>query len=77
MSFSVITLTCFIACYEQVLEQTIAAICHDLPHIVAGVDFPQLDTVKNYLTAAITSSQQTLAQLPQLTADGDTPPSTG
>ena len=56
--------------YEQVFEQTIAAICRDLPQAVAGMNFPQLDAVKNSLTEAIASSQKILAQLPQLTSEG-------
>ncbi len=56
--------------YEQVFEQTIAAICRDLPQAVAGMNFPQLDAVKNNLTEAIASSQKILAQLPQLTSEG-------
>ncbi len=56
--------------YEQVLEQTIAAVCRDLPRAVAGIDFPQLDAVKTHLTEAIGTKQKILAQLPNLTNEG-------
>ena len=56
--------------YQQVLEQTITAICHDLPHAVAGVNFPQLDAVKNSLTEAIATKGEILNQLPSLTVAG-------
>lgn len=56
--------------YQEVFEQTIATICRDLPQAVAGMNFPQLDAVKNSLTEAIASKQQILAQLPQLTSVG-------
>ena len=61
---------CRAVSYQEVLEQTIAAICRDLPSAVAGINFPQLDAVKSNLTEAIASKQQILAQLPQLTAEG-------
>ena len=56
--------------YEQVFEQTIAAICQDLPSAVAGMNFPQLDALKNNLTMAIASKQKILTQLPLLTSEG-------
>lgn len=56
--------------YEQVLEQTIATICRDLPKAVAGMNFPQLDEVKHSLTAAIATKQEILTRLPTLTAEG-------
>lgn len=56
--------------YEQVLEQTIAGICQDLPRAVAGMNLPQLDAVKNALTKAIAIKQDILAQLPTLTVEG-------
>lgn len=56
--------------YEQVLEQTIAEICQDLPRAVAGMNLPQLDAVKNTLTKAIAIKQDVLAQLPTLTVEG-------
>ena len=56
--------------YKQVLEQTIAAICRDLPQAVAGMNLPQLDAVKNSVTEAIATKQEILAQLPSLIATG-------
>lgn len=56
--------------YEQVLEQTIAAICRDLPCAVDGINLPQLDKVKNSLTEAIANLQNILATLPNLTFEG-------
>jgi len=56
--------------YEQVLEQTIAGICQDLPRAVAGMNLPQLDAVKSSLTKAIATKQDILAQLPTLTVEG-------
>lgn len=55
--------------YKQVLEQTIAAICRDLPPAVAGVNVPQIDAVKT-LTDAIALQQEILAQLPTLIETG-------
>lgn len=56
--------------YNQVLEQTIASICRDLPLAVAKMNFPQLDTVKSSCSDAIASKQEILAQLPNLIATG-------
>ncbi len=60
---------CRAIAYEQVLEQTIAAICRDLPLAVAGIN-PQMDTVKDSLTAAIARQQEILTQLPILVETG-------
>jgi hypothetical protein len=56
--------------YAQVLEQTIRAICCDLPRAVAGTNLPQLDAVKSSLTDAIARQQEILAQLPTLIETG-------
>jgi DNA invertase Pin-like site-specific DNA recombinase len=56
--------------YEQVLDQTIAAICRDLPAAVAQMNFPQLDAAKNALLDAIAAKEKVLAQLPHLTSTG-------
>lgn len=61
---------CHSFAYDQVLEQTITAICRDLPGAVAGVNLPQLDEVKTSLTAAIATKQNFLTQLPKLTDEG-------
>jgi DNA invertase Pin-like site-specific DNA recombinase len=56
--------------YQQVLAQTIDTVCRDLPLAVAGVNFPQLDGMKNSLGAALTHKQEILQQLPTLTETG-------
>ncbi|MUG92993.1 recombinase family protein [Scytonema sp. UIC 10036] len=56
--------------YQEVLEQTIAIICQDLPLAVAGIDSPQLDTVKHNLNQAILRQQEILKQLPDLVEAG-------
>jgi hypothetical protein len=56
--------------YQQVLEQTIASICQDLPRALGGMNFPQLDALKNSLTQAIATKQNILAQLPNLITEG-------
>ena len=55
--------------YEQVLEQTIAAICRDLPRAVDGMPLPQIDEVKSSLTLVATK-QDILATLSTLTSQG-------
>ena len=62
--------------YEQVLDQTIAAICRDLPCAVAGMNVPQMDAVKSSLTNAIARQQEILAQLPTLIETGVLDPET-
>ncbi|NDJ21097.1 recombinase family protein [Nostoc sp. B(2019)] len=52
--------------YQEVLEHTIETVCRDLPLAVAGMNFPQLDAVKNNLSEAIARQQEILAQLPTL-----------
>jgi DNA invertase Pin-like site-specific DNA recombinase len=56
--------------YQQVLENTIATVCRDLPLAVAGVNFPQLDAIKNNLGSAIAHQQEILSQLPALVETG-------
>lgn len=62
--------------YQQVLEQTIQAVCRDLPIAVAGMNFPQLDAVKNNVNEAIARHQQILEQLPNLEETGILDPET-
>lgn len=62
--------------YAQVLEQTITTICQDLPRAVSGMNFPQLDAVKESLSSAIAAKQEILAQLPNLTTTGILDPET-
>ncbi|MBW4613407.1 MAG: recombinase family protein [Desmonostoc vinosum HA7617-LM4] len=61
---------CRAIAYQQVLEQTIETVCRDLPLAVAGMNFPQLDAVKNSLGEAIARQQEILAQLPDLVTTG-------
>ena len=56
--------------YDQVLEQTIQAICCDLPRAVTKMSLPQLDAVKSSLTDAIASQEEILATLPTLIETG-------
>ena len=56
--------------YEQVLGHTIAAICHDLPCAVNGINLPQLDKVKSSLTEELANLHNILAALPTLTSEG-------
>lgn len=61
---------CRAIAYDQVLKETIATICRDLPCAVAGMNFPALDAVKNSLTHAIARQQEILTQLPVLIETG-------
>lgn len=56
--------------YAEVLQQTITQVCRDLPLAVAGLNFPQLDTIKNSLGEAIARQQDILTQLPALVETG-------
>ncbi|WP_413200471.1 recombinase family protein [Nostoc piscinale] len=56
--------------YQDILESTIAKVCRDLPLAVAGMNSPELDTVKNSLGDAIARQQEILAQLPALIETG-------
>jgi len=56
--------------YEQVLEQTITAICRELPQAVAQINFPQMEALKSSLCEAIATKQNILAQLANLKAEG-------
>jgi DNA invertase Pin-like site-specific DNA recombinase len=62
--------------YQRVLEKTIEAVCRDLPIAVAGMNFPQLDAVKNNISEAIARQQQILEQLPALQESGILDPET-
>ncbi|WP_017314283.1 recombinase family protein [Mastigocladopsis repens] len=61
---------CRTIAYQEVLEYTIQAVCRDLPLAVAGMNFPQLDAVKNSLSEAISRQQEILNQLPSLLETG-------
>ncbi|WP_413175083.1 recombinase family protein [Anabaena azotica] len=56
--------------YPEVLEKTIAIVCRDLPLAVAGMNFPQLDAIKNSLNDAIARQQEILQQLPTFIETG-------
>ncbi|WP_009632260.1 recombinase family protein [Synechocystis sp. PCC 7509] len=56
--------------YEEVLQQTISTICRDLPIAVSGMNFSQLDGVKNSWLAEIATKQEILAQIPPLIDNG-------
>ncbi|MFM7364301.1 MAG: recombinase family protein [Cuspidothrix sp.] len=62
--------------YQAVLEKTIETVCRDLPLAVAGMNFPQLDTIKNSLVEAIYKEEKILEQLPNLIATGILDPET-
>ncbi|MBK1987081.1 recombinase family protein [Sphaerospermopsis aphanizomenoides BCCUSP55] len=61
---------CSAISYSEVLEKTIAIVCRDLPLAVEGMNFPQLDAIKNSLINAIARQQEILQQLPTLTETG-------
>ncbi|MBD2663981.1 hypothetical protein B6N60_05018 [Richelia sinica FACHB-800] len=56
--------------YQAVLDQTIEIVCRDLPSAIAGLNFPQLDGIKNSVGDAIARQQQILQQLPDLVETG-------
>jgi DNA invertase Pin-like site-specific DNA recombinase/predicted metal-binding protein len=56
--------------YQEVFEKTITAVCRDLPQAVEGINFPQLDTVKNYLEQEIARAIAILEQIPGLVETG-------
>ena len=56
--------------YQVVLEKTIDHVCRDLPLAVAGINFPQLDVIKNSLGNDISRQQQILQQLPTFIETG-------
>ncbi|MBR8839034.1 MAG: recombinase family protein [Stigonema ocellatum SAG 48.90 = DSM 106950] len=56
--------------YQDILAHTIAAVCRDLPLAVGGMNFPQLDTVKNSFSEAIARQQQILHQISTLQETG-------
>jgi DNA invertase Pin-like site-specific DNA recombinase len=61
---------CRAIAYQEVLQQTITTVCCDLPLAVAGMNFPQLDAIKNNLANAIAHQQEILTQLPALIETG-------
>ncbi|QLE54272.1 recombinase family protein [Nostoc sp. TCL26-01] len=67
---------CRAIAYQEILERTIAKVCCDLPLAVAGINFPQLNTVKNSLKEAIATQQEILQKLPNLVETGILDPET-
>ncbi|NES99829.1 MAG: recombinase family protein [Sphaerospermopsis sp. SIO1G1] len=67
---------CRAIAYQEILEQTIAIICRDLPLAVSGINFPQLDAIKNGLNEKIVNQQKILEQLPKLIETGILDPET-
>jgi DNA invertase Pin-like site-specific DNA recombinase len=62
--------------YGEVLQHTIEKVCRELPLAVAGLDFTQLDAVKNSLGEAVARQQEVLQQLPTLVETGILDPET-
>jgi DNA invertase Pin-like site-specific DNA recombinase len=56
--------------YQVVLQKTIDHVCQDLPLAVSGINFPQLDAIKNSLENSISDQQKILQQLPTLIETG-------
>ncbi len=61
---------CSAISYQEVLERTIERICEDLPHAVAQVNMPNIDGLKNSLSAEIAKREEIIAQLPALKDQG-------
>ncbi len=56
--------------YEDVLEQTIQGICHDLPRAVAQGHPPDIDSIKYRFEAKLSAQAAILGQLPDLVESG-------
>lgn len=56
--------------YQDILEKTIEIVCRDLPLAVSGLNFPQLDAIKNNLNEQMINKQKILEQLPNLIETG-------
>ncbi|MEG4803407.1 recombinase family protein [Microcoleus sp. ARI1-B5] len=56
--------------YEEVLQLTIAGICHNLPDAVARLQMPDMNEIKAGIAGAIGSKKQILEQLPALIESG-------
>ncbi len=57
---------CKAIAYAQVLDRTIQQICVDLPRAVSGAPMPDVDSIKQGLTAQVAAKQAILEQLPSL-----------
>jgi DNA invertase Pin-like site-specific DNA recombinase len=62
--------------YQEILQKTIDSVCRDLPLAVAGMDFPQLDAIKNSVSDRISRQQEILQQLPTFIETGILDPET-
>ena len=61
---------CKAIAYEQVLDNTIATICSELPKAVAEMNLPDMTGIKAGIRGAIASKQNILSQLDALTESG-------
>ncbi|WAL62551.1 recombinase family protein [Thermocoleostomius sinensis] len=62
--------------YDQVLKRTIQCICQDLPPAVSAAALPDIDRIKQGLTAQLSAKQAILDQLPDLVTTGILDPDT-
>ncbi|MFN6035920.1 MAG: recombinase family protein, partial [Dolichospermum sp.] len=62
--------------YQVVLEKTIDSVCRDLPLAVAGMNFPQLDAIKNSVGDSLSHPQEILEKLPTFIETGILDPET-
>lgn len=67
---------CKAVAYEEVLQETITAICRDLKTAIAHLTLPDLERVKADIQARMTTQQDILQQIPHLTASGILDPET-
>lgn len=56
--------------YDEVLHLTIAGICQDLPDAVAGLQMPDMNSIKGGITGAIAFKEQIIDRLPALIENG-------
>jgi DNA invertase Pin-like site-specific DNA recombinase/uncharacterized protein YfkK (UPF0435 family) len=56
--------------YKQILEKTIQRICEDLPSAVSGAEMPDLEQIKQGVSAQMSTKQAVLEQLPNLVTGG-------
>ncbi|MEB3280389.1 MAG: recombinase family protein [Lyngbya sp.] len=56
--------------YNNILDATIQRICEDFPRAVCELELPNLERIQIELQQTLTTKQEILTQLPQLTATG-------
>ena len=61
---------CKAIAYDAVLDQTIAAVCRELPKAIANLNPAMPAQVRDQLQAQVTQKQTALAQIPTLLAEG-------